>query len=1415
MKRIVIILFIFIQLVGYSQSITVNSTNYTTEQLINEVLINSPCVFGKNFKSQTGISFGSTNGIGYFENTNPNFPFKNGVVLTTGNVNKAQGPNSTILSDGNSSWTGDSDLENILLSQSGIPMKSINASYIEFEFNPKSPNFNFSFLFASEEYGTAQCNYSDAFAFLLQDVTTSSVPRNLALIPNTNIPITVETIRDGSYNTNCPSSNLAYFGAFNGDGFGPAINFNGQTVRMVASATGLDINHTYKIKLVIADGGDNTEYDSAIFIEGNSFNIGQNILGLDYSIENKRALCPGDSLPILSASGLKPGTTFVWQKDGVPFTPEQTGTVLNLNTVDPTLSSGTYVYSVTYSEPSCKGISDTIIVEIYSKIDVISIVPDMYSCDNSNGIIKFDLSKQTNSILAATNLNSETIITYHLSKVDAELNTQPLENIYLISQNEDGKIIYARIKNKTNECYAIRSFKLISIDLKIQAIPPPETLCAKSFNEISMSANFNLNDQKGLILGTLSSELYNVTFYRNQSDANENKDFYVLNSGHLISPTKTIWARLQNSINPYCFVTTSFELIVKPIPNVDKLDDVYVCSFFELPILEVDGAQYWTLPNGKGEQLYPGHIINETTVIYIYNNLDGCPNQNSFKVTIIKIEEMVPRSASYCTEYRLPQLPYGRYFKLSGGAYSPGNVELFPGYKIKTIGKNTIYVWYEDLTQTPICIKENSFDITIIEWDQLPKYEDQFDCKSYIIPQDQNGGVYYSGPNKKLPIISAGSVITKTTTIYVFKESNIAAFNCNSEENFKVFIGINSISSIENIESCRSYAVPNLKIGEYRTASDGGGLKLEPGTIIKENTTLFFYIKGQSCTDKLNFNITITNDVIPEMPNITECNIYNLPQVSFQGDYFSGPSGTGLLYSVGTPIIKSQKIYFYDKSSTNICNAKRGFQVTIIPSAKLDARPIEVLICGKNYILDNLKNGEYYALPGGPSPTNPVLKPGFEIKSSQTIYAFAPGIPSVSCSVEYRISVVVTKVNPVSDQFACTNFSLPKIIGQGEYYTAPNGPYGTGKKLFFPYESITTTTRLYVYADNNNRVSCFDEKSFLITIYNLKVADITPVKKCNSYSLPQLIAPATRYFKKAGGPNSSNVELFPNDILTKSATIYAYAETGSKETAQCYDEKPFEITIIPKPKPSLSIPTICATSETTKVGNVVVNSGYDPVNHNFEWKKENGTLLSNQSDFLTNTVGNYTFQVNDLRITEGCWSDTTAFSILYSSSPKEVSYETNAWFSDNQTITVHAIPYPGFSNNFLYSINGGSPQTNNTFTDLEPGTYEIIVTDANLCGISNAIEIKIKFPLYPKFFTPNGDGYNDDWKLTGFDLFSKYNVHIFDRYGKFLKELSTDNDYWDGIYNGRPLPSDDYWFTISYVENSQPKVFRSHFSLKR
>ena len=83
---------------------------------------------------------------------------------------------------------------------------------------------------------------------------------------------------------------------------------------------------------------------------------------------------------------------------------------------------------------------------------------------------------------------------------------------------------------------------------------------------------------------------------------------------------------------------------------------------------------------------------------------------------------------------------------------------------------------------------------------------------------------------------------------------------------------------------------------------------------------------------------------------------------------------------------------------------------------------------------------------------------------------------------------------------------------------------------------------------------------------------------------------------------------------------------------------------------------------------------------------------------------------------------------------------------------------------------------------------------------------------YPRFFTPNGDGYNDFWKIKNIDLFPNAIITIYNRYGKLLQQLNAINPSWDGKYIGKELPSDDYWFDLNF---GNEKIIKGHFSLKR
>lgn len=259
--------------------ITTTTTQYTTEQLVKEVLVNNPCVTVSNITSSTGTNFGSVNGIGYFEASKSKFPISNGIILSTGDATKAPGPKDKIQSEGSFDWSGDTELDNIINTATGTNYTSRNATKLEFDFSSMNEFMSFNFLFASEEYGTYQCGYLDAFTFLLTDLETG-ITTNIAVIPGTTIPVSVGTIRNAKYNDLCTSENLAYFGDFYGFYKGvnydetkeAPINFNGVSQLMTASSKILP-NHPYHIKLVVADRIDD-DWDTAIFIQGGSFSSG-------------------------------------------------------------------------------------------------------------------------------------------------------------------------------------------------------------------------------------------------------------------------------------------------------------------------------------------------------------------------------------------------------------------------------------------------------------------------------------------------------------------------------------------------------------------------------------------------------------------------------------------------------------------------------------------------------------------------------------------------------------------------------------------------------------------------------------------------------------------------------------------------------------------------------------------------------------------------------------------------------------------------------------------------------------------------------------------------------------------------------------------------------------------------------------
>ena len=132
------------------------------------------------------------------------------------------------------------------------------------------------------------------------------------------------------------------------------------------------------------------------------------------------------------------------------------------------------------------------------------------------------------------------------------------------------------------------------------------------------------------------------------------------------------------------------------------------------------------------------------------------------------------------------------------------------------------------------------------------------------------------------------------------------------------------------------------------------------------------------------------------------------------------------------------------------------------------------------------------------------------------------------------------------------------------------------------------------------------------------------------------------------------------------------------------------------------------------------------------------------------------------------------------------------------------------SGNFLYSIDGTNFYSSNFFSITNGGLYSAYLKDFYDCGIDIQSFIFISTPT---FFTPNNDGNNDFWFVKGTQFFPNAKTYIFDRYGKLLTTLHTNNILWDGSFNNEKMPAADYWFSTEIPETNQ--IIKGHFSLLR
>ena len=461
-----------------------------------------------------------------------------------------------------------------------------------------------------------------------------------------------------------------------------------------------------------------------------------------------------------------------------------------------------------------------------------------------------------------------------------------------------------------------------------------------------------------------------------------------------------------------------------------------------------------------------------------------------------------------------------------------------------------------------------------------------------------------------------------------------------------------------------------------------------------------------------------------------------------------------------------------------------------------------------------------------------------EINTIGTFLVTQPGTYSVVATIngclatddihiEYDSFVVnnatITQCDPDGDGYTEFNlFDANSIITQGlqgvqvvGFYTTQTDAENTTNAIANATNFINTSVNQIVYARTENRYRCSSlAKISLVTVTN--TIDTVILDTCDdkdgyidgftSFNLKDADIPLTQTI-----PNWEEVTYFLTELeaiqhLNRLPDFYTnvqqytqviYARIDTADGCFGITTVTLNVHVPPVLEPNSQV-YYCTD---TYPGNIELQAGVigNPSEYDYLWSNGDTTYST-----YVNRAGIYTVTITDRN--SGC-SDSRSIEVFDSSIANiSVSISGNV---GNYTVTINTIGDGVYT--FAMDDTSRPFTSENVFVGLASGQHTIYVRDENGCGISSKQFYLIDFP---KFFTPNADGYNDYWQVLGHDAMIPQvkTIFIFDRLGKLIKEIHPDSEGWDGTYIGSPLPSSDYWFKAILIDNS---IYHGHFTLNR
>lgn len=212
----------------------------------------------------------------------------------------------------------------------------------------------------------------------------------------------------------------------------------------------------------------------------------------------------------------------------------------------------------------------------------------------------------------------------------------------------------------------------------------------------------------------------------------------------------------------------------------------------------------------------------------------------------------------------------------------------------------------------------------------------------------------------------------------------------------------------------------------------------------------------------------------------------------------------------------------------------------------------------------------------------------------------------------------------------------------------------------------------------------------------------------------------------------------------------------------------------------------------------------------------NETLLSSDAEVSISENGMYRYEAYNTVTQFGNTIECPTTKVFEVVSSEQASIDDLQYQDTGTSIQITVIASGNGDYEYAMDDINGPYSVSNVFSNVVPGSHTFYVRDKNGCGITQkSFTQDLTVEGFPKFFTPNGDTVNDYWQFIqpkNVDPIVLKSIQIFDRYGKFLKQISQYSEGWDGNLAGRPLPAGDYWFVA--IDDTDREI-KGHFSLKR